>query len=69
MDDRMLRDVGISRSEINSLIRRPVAGARGAETMRQRSAQRSKVFGTFSILASPGPAQGNFYIPSTHAPL
>src|SRR5215831_16344997 len=25
MDDRMLRDIGISRSEINSLVRRPVA--------------------------------------------
>jgi len=29
-DDRMLRDIGISRSEIDSLVRRPVAGARGA---------------------------------------
>jgi|SRR5215470_9570708 len=29
MDDRMLRDIGISRAEINSLVRRPVAGARG----------------------------------------
>ena|SRR5215475_3545391 len=36
MDDRMLRDIGISRSEINSMVRRPDAGARGAHLGWQR---------------------------------
>ena len=36
MDDRMLRDIGISRSEIDSLVRWPVAGARGAHLGWQR---------------------------------
>src|SRR5215510_3075500 len=36
MDDRMLRDIGISRSEIDSLVRRSVAGARGAHLGWQR---------------------------------
>ena|SRR5215475_4501853 len=36
MDDRMLRDIGISRSEINSLVRRPAGGARSAHLGWQR---------------------------------
>ena len=36
MDDRMLRDIGISRSEIDSLVRWPVAGARGVHLGWQR---------------------------------
>src|SRR5215468_6702180 len=38
MDDRMLRDIGISRSEIYSLVRGPIAGARGAHLGWQRQA-------------------------------
>jgi len=29
LDDRMLRDIGVSRTEIRGLVRRPAAGSRG----------------------------------------
>jgi uncharacterized protein YjiS (DUF1127 family) len=38
MDDRMLRDIGISRGEINSVVRRPVASARRAHLGWERQA-------------------------------